>query len=337
MAKPKEGGGRKRYCCRCCCPVKGGCCWCCSAAAVLPLALVAFVLLVEKPVVEMVKPPGKEVLAHVAEEELLPATSALAPAANISFMFDRIAASYDSVNRGMSLGLDQHLRQILVQDCLHLQPGDHVLDLATGTGAVALMAAAKLRELAKAAGSSGTVVGLDVSSEMLRQSASKVKADGLHEVLSLVRGDMQDMRNLHHTWLDSSAATSIESESIDKISVAFGLRSLADRRRALREMRRVLRSRPGSRVCILETVLPTDWILPSHGAHRLVAYMVRLLTRLAIRGFGREAERAALERSILGFPQPKEFATVLASEGLPVRTITSFASGAVRLYEVAPA
>lgn len=320
----------------------GGCCWCCSAAAVLPLALVAYVLLVETPLVQVVSlPPGKGDLTRTADEELLHATPGLTSAANISSMFDRIAASYDSVNRGMSLGLDQHWRQLLVQECLRLKPGDHVLDLATGTGAVAVLAAAKLRELelepSKDASNSGTVTGLDVSSEMLRQSASKIKTEGLHEVLSLARGDMQDMRNLHHTWLDSSAATSIESESIDKVSVAFGLRSLADRRRAFREMRRVLRSRPGSRVCILETVLPTDWISPAHRAHRLIAYMVRLLARLAIRGPGREAERAALERSILGFPQPQELSAVLASEGLPVRTITSFASGAVRLYEVAPA
>merc|ERR1712205_273077 len=105
-------------------------------------------------------------------------------------MFDKIAFAYDIGNRWMSLGLDQFWRQTLLDECLQLRAGDHVLDLATGTADVALLAGSRLKELStadaqnlwhkKEVPSSGSnahpaVFGVDPSVEMLQRGVEKVR------------------------------------------------------------------------------------------------------------------------------------------------------------------
>jgi demethylmenaquinone methyltransferase/2-methoxy-6-polyprenyl-1,4-benzoquinol methylase len=255
-------------------------------------------------------------------------------------MFDRIAFVYDSTNKWMSLGLDQFWRKTLIEECMQLERADMVLDLATGTADVSLLAGNRLRDLGRDAAANGAaVLGVDPSNEMLRRGVAKVESQGLKGVIKLVKGDAQDLaevRGIDAEGKLDSPTSGVESHSVDKISMAFGIRNVPDRSLALREMRRVLRSKASSRVCILEFSLPDGSSFLSRLARKFITHVVPAIGRVATIGSGAE-EYEYLERSILEFPQPSDFATVMAREGLRVRTITSFAYGAVHLYAAMPA
>jgi len=256
-------------------------------------------------------------------------------------MFDKIASVYDSTNKWMSLGLDQHWRKTMVQECMSLSKHDRVLDLATGTADVSLLVAARLTELSDLRGgiAAGAVLGVDPSTEMLRRGVEKVDERVMTGIVHLVKGDAQNLSTVQ--TIDSRGRLSKPSEgvatgSIDKISMSFGIRNVPDRASALREMRRSLRSKDSSRVCILEFALPSGQSLLSLTARAFITHVVPLIGRLATQGAGSE-EYEYLERSILDFPQPLEFVAEMARAGLQAKSITSFAFGAVHLFTAEPA
>ncbi|MCC6553838.1 MAG: ubiquinone/menaquinone biosynthesis methyltransferase, partial [Polyangiaceae bacterium] len=141
-------------------------------------------------------------------------------------MFDAIARRYDLLNRVLSLGLDQGWRRKAAR-ALELRPGATVVDLATGTADLAITIA---RE------HGARVIGIDPSEGMLAIGREKVRAAGLEGRIELYTGDAERIE--------------LEDRSADGISIAFGIRNVPDRPRALREMARV--ARPGGRIVILE-------------------------------------------------------------------------------------
>mmetsp|Transcript_103984 Transcript_103984/g.269198 ORF Transcript_103984/g.269198 Transcript_103984/m.269198 type:complete len:349 (-) Transcript_103984:82-1128(-) len=256
-------------------------------------------------------------------------------------MFDKIAFVYDSTNKWMSLGLDQYWRKTLVEQCMRLEQGDRVLDLATGTADVSLLAADQLRALGAQASSDGTpaVLGIDPSSEMLRRGVSKVETRGFEGVVKLVKGDAQDLtsvRAIDAAGTLSEPTSGVADASIDKISMSFGIRNVPDRAKAFREMKRVLKAKDTSRVCILEFSLPDGEKLLSKVAKMFITKVVPFIGQIATMNSG-AAEYEYLEKSILKFPKPVDFAASMAREGLSVSSITSFAFGSVHLYAAAPA
>jgi len=323
----------------------GGVCRCTLAAAVVPLAIVLAIFL-EKPSVTQL-----DVSALPADEGSAPAAAEAAAAKELEFgtavkegfgsggMFDRIAFVYDSTNKWMSLGLDQYWRKTMIQECMTLQKGDRVLDLATGTADVSLLAGTTLSKLSDGALPADSVLGVDPSSEMLRRGVSKVDGQGLTGGVRLVKGDAQDLTsvrgiNAEGTLSDPSAG--VASDSIDKISIAFGIRNVPDRSLAFREMKRVLQKRRSSRVCILEFSLPSGETFLSAVAKKFITHVIPFIGRVATMNSG-STEYEYLERSILKFPQPKDFAAEMARDGLTVNSITTFAFGAVNLYTASPA
>jgi ubiquinone/menaquinone biosynthesis methyltransferase len=159
-------------------------------------------------------------------------------------MFDAIAARYDLVNRVISLGVDQSWRKKTVRS-LNLRSGARVLDLATGTADLALMIASRVE--------SSTVVGLDPSSAMLAVGQRKIDKKGLAQRISLVQGDAE--------------ALPFPDRSFDGVSIAFGIRNVPDRARALKEMARV--TRPGGRIALLELSEPRKGPLASLALQRM--------------------------------------------------------------------
>ena len=141
-------------------------------------------------------------------------------------MFDQIAGRYDLLNRLMSMGIDQSWRRKTVA-ALALPADARVLDLATGTGDLALMIA-RLHQDAK-------VVGSDPSSRMLEVGVEKVARSGLADRVQLELGDAQSLP--------------YEDDSFDGCCIAFGIRNVPDRSAALAEMSRV--TKPGGRVAVL--------------------------------------------------------------------------------------
>ena len=142
-------------------------------------------------------------------------------------MFDRIAGVYDLMNGVMTAGLHHRWRS-RAADLARVGPGDRVLDVATGTGDLAV-------ELASRVGSGGSVVGMDFSEAMLERARAKAPS------LTFEAGDAQ--------------ALTYESGSFAAATVGFGARNFGDLTLGLSEMARVVR--PGGRVVVLEITTPT--------------------------------------------------------------------------------
>jgi len=255
-------------------------------------------------------------------------------------MFDKIAFAYDIGNRLMSLGLDQFWRRTMINDCMGLKRDDTALDLATGTADVALLMGAKFVELgvSKSLTAGGTpkpsVYAVDPSREMLRHGVQKVESAGLEGVLHLHFGDAQDLSHVETVMgkaSQSAALDGVVTNSIDKVSMSFGIRNVPNRSLALQEIARVLRKNEDSRACILEFSLPDGSSTLSRLAQLFIQKVIPFIGSVATLGRG-GAEYQYLERSITEFPDPKAFAAQMTKNGLPVESITAFAFGSVQLY-----
>lgn len=217
-------------------------------------------------------------------------------------MFDKIAARYDLLNRLLSLGIDQAWRQATVSELGTVGAG-RVLDIATGTGDLALLIATK-HPFAE-------VVGLDPSSKMLDVAREKVGARGLADRVRLELGTAEELP--------------YPDRHFDAVSIAFGIRNVPDRLRALREMARV--SRGGGRVAILELSEPRSGLMgpvARFHVHTVVPWLGGLLSG--------SREYRYLQRSIAAFPPPSEFAAMMEQAGLQVLRVVPFTFGVCHLY-----
>ena len=235
-----------------------------------------------------------------------PSTELVAPALGSGAMFDKIAARYDAMNRVLSFGLDRGWRRRTVR-ALALGEAPRVLDLATGTGDLAIDIARKPPD---AQGS-----GLDPSRQMLSIAERKLATRGLADRVTLVRGDAQ-----HLPYRD---------DEMDAATIAFGIRNVPDRLAALREMARVVR--PGGRVAVLELGEPRRGLL---------ARAARFHTRHVVPRLGAllsgAREYRYLQRSIAAFPPRAEFARLMERAGLDVLEVAPLTFGVCTLYVTTP-
>jgi demethylmenaquinone methyltransferase/2-methoxy-6-polyprenyl-1,4-benzoquinol methylase len=219
-------------------------------------------------------------------------------------MFDAIAPRYDLLNRLLSLGLDQGWRRRTVA-ALQLRPGQVALDLATGTGDLALMIARSHTE--------ATVIATDPSRGMLDVAVEKARPLGSR--IRFAVGDAQ--------------AIDLPDRSVDAVSMAFGIRNVEDRPRALREMARV--TRDGGRISILELSEPREGALAALARFHIHEVVPRLGATLS-----GSAEYAYLQRSIAAFPPPAAFAATMEEAGLTVLEVAPLAFGAACLFVATP-
>ena len=221
-------------------------------------------------------------------------------------MFDGIAGRYDMLNRVLSLGMDQSWRRRTIR-ALELSAGDRVLDLATGTADLALMATRLVPGL--------IVEGLDPSSNMLEVGREKVSEAGLSEAIRLVEGDAQ--------------ALPYPDDAFRGTMIAFGIRNVPDRPKALREMARV--TEPGGRVAILELTEPRGG---------LIAPFSRAWCRHAVPLIGAllsgSREYRYLQSSVAAFPPADEFSEVMGANGLSVIETVPMGMGACTLFVAQP-
>lgn len=224
-------------------------------------------------------------------------------------MFDRIARVYDRMNSVMTAGLHHTWRRRAV-DLAGVAPGDRVLDVACGTGDLAL-------ELARRVGPSGEVVGCDFSEQMLvlaREKAATLAPP------PAVRFEAANALELPYGDGEFAAAT-----------VGFGARNFSDLDRGLREMRRVVR--PGGRVVVLEITTPTR--PPLSMFYRL--WFDRIVPTLG-RFAGDSDAYTYLPSSVRRFPGPHELAATLERAGLGEIRYVLTAGGIIAIHvgEVAP-
>jgi demethylmenaquinone methyltransferase/2-methoxy-6-polyprenyl-1,4-benzoquinol methylase len=217
-------------------------------------------------------------------------------------MFDAIAGRYDLLNRVLSLGIDQGWRRKAVA-ALALGEGYRVLDLATGTADLALLIARTHP--------GGQVVGVDPSREMLEVGRRKVESAGLGQTITLKPGSAESIPE--------------PDASFDGLSIAFGIRNVPDRPRALREMARVVR--PGGRVVILELSEPRGGLLGP-----LARFHVHTMVPLVGGLLSGSKEYAYLQRSIAAFPAPEAFSAMMTEAGLDVSSATPLTFGVCHLY-----
>lgn len=218
-------------------------------------------------------------------------------------MFDRIAHRYDLLNRVLSLGIDQRWRRKTVR-ALELGSGPaRVLDLATGTADLALLIARQGPDI--------RVVGLDPAERMLAEGRAKARAAGVADRLQLITGDAETLP--------------FPDRRFDGVTMAFGIRNVPDRMRALREMERV--TRPGGRIGILELSEPGGGLfgaIARFHVHRLVPWIGALLSGAR--------EYAYLQRSIADFPPADRFAAMMEEAGLRVVRVEPMILGVCHLY-----
>jgi demethylmenaquinone methyltransferase/2-methoxy-6-polyprenyl-1,4-benzoquinol methylase len=200
-------------------------------------------------------------------------------------MFDRIAGVYDVMNSAMSAGLHHQWRQRAV-DRAEVRPGSDALDVACGTGDLAL-------ELRRRIGADGRVVGCDFSERMLELARAKSGEHGLA---------------VEFGWADALDLPYGDA-SFDTVTIGFGARNLADLDRGIAEMARVLR--PGGRLVILEITRPTREPLASfYGLW--FDRLVPMLGNLA----GDSDAYSYLPESVRTFPEPRELAAQMDGAGL---------------------
>lgn len=215
--------------------------------------------------------------------------------ANVRAMFERVARRYDLANHLLSGGLDFWWRARASEIVRQWQPR-HLLDLATGSGDLALTIQRKLPEC--------EITGADFSPEMLAAAQRK----------GLARTVVADALDLPFA-----------NENFDVVTVAFGLRNMADWPAALREMQRVLR--PGGHLLVLDFSLPDGFLRPIYRAylHRCLPWIAGFITN------EREAYQY-LGASIEKFPSGQAMCELLRQSGFHDATTEPLSGGIVTLY-----
>lgn len=216
-------------------------------------------------------------------------------------VFDSVASKYDVMNDLMSAGLHRAWKAYTVM-VANLRAGDRVLDIAGGTGDLA-------RAFAPKVGPSGVVVHTDINEAMLRTGRTRLMNQGL--ILPTLVCDAEKLP--------------FESGSFDLVSVAFGLRNMTHKDRALAEMCRVLR--PGGRLLVLEfskVAAPLeklyDW------------YSFNILPKMGSLVAGDEASYRYLAESIRMHPDQEALKTLMQQSGFGHVDYHNLSAGIVALH-----
>jgi demethylmenaquinone methyltransferase/2-methoxy-6-polyprenyl-1,4-benzoquinol methylase len=220
----------------------------------------------------------------------------------IGKMFDRIALHYDSVNTILSLSIDRLWRKTALK-ALDISPGDEVLDIASGTGDMAVLALDR---------HDCRVTGIDLSRQMLRLAQAKACSHGQETRFRVLQGDALVMPFPDNTF--HRAVTS------------FGIRNVHDIDNFLGEVRRVLR--PGGRFAILEFSLPG--VQPFRWVYSLyLSWVLPFFGGIISRDF---ASYRYLRDSIREFPEPHVLEAMIEGQDFRVVLSSPLSLGILHLY-----
>ncbi|MDP5172238.1 MAG: bifunctional demethylmenaquinone methyltransferase/2-methoxy-6-polyprenyl-1,4-benzoquinol methylase UbiE [Bacteroidia bacterium] len=220
----------------------------------------------------------------------------------VTEMFDNIAPKYDLLNHALSFGVDILWRRRAVNMLQAYQP-KIVVDLATGTGDFAVEARKLKPE---------QIIGIDISPNMLEVGRQKIAEKGLSDLIDMRIGD--------------SEALDLATDSIDAMTVGFGVRNFENLPKGLSEMCRVLK--PGKAAIVLEPSFPTQFPMK-----QLFQFHFKVLTPLIGRFIsGDVAAYNYLPESVRAFPNGEEFCRICREAGFSKAEYQPLSFGICSLY-----
>jgi demethylmenaquinone methyltransferase/2-methoxy-6-polyprenyl-1,4-benzoquinol methylase len=203
----------------------------------------------------------------------------------------------------LSFGINEYWRNALVGAAKPLPPNAIILDVATGTGDIAI-AFGKMK--------SHTVIGIDISEKMVQIGKQKVKEAGLESTVFIQTGDAEDIQ--------------FPDNHFDLVTVAYGVRNYAHLEKGLREMRRVLK--PDGKVLILEFMSPRNTLFSK--LYRL--YFTKVLPKVGGLVSANSHAYNYLPESVQTFPQGDNFLKILETHGFTQAQCKLLTNGVVGLY-----
>ena len=218
-------------------------------------------------------------------------------------MFDKLAGKYDVMNRFLSARTDIGWRKKAIRLLKKDRPG-HILDVATGTGDMAIMARRMLGPC--------SITGIDISEGMLELGRKKIEKEGLGDSIHLQSGDSETINFAENTF--------------DAVMVAFGVRNFENLENGLAEMWRVLK--PGGRLIVLEFSKPRRKVVKS-----LYNLYMGLIAPQVARWFKQNKEAYQyLNESANAFPDRQLFTDILKKAGYSETEYTPLSLGICCIY-----
>lgn len=236
-------------------------------------------------------------------EKIVPYSSSENKGVQVERMFDSIAENYDTLNHTLSMGIDKGWRKQGIAMLKKLNP-QNILDIATGTGDLAIQAYDMLKPQA--------ILGVDISEGMMEVGRQKVSKIGLSDKISFSKQDCM--------------ALDLADNSFDAAMVAFGIRNFEDLDKGLKEIRRVLK--PGGELMILELSTPQHFPMKQ-------GYWI--YSRLFIPTVGRliskdQVAYSYLPKSIEAFIQGKDMVNTLKKNGFSNAICKTYTFGICSMY-----
>lgn len=220
------------------------------------------------------------------QEKIKPYNKTEEKGVQVEHMFDAVAHSYDTLNHRLSLWIDKYWRNFLVNR-LKERGIKNILDVATGTGDLAILEAKKLKPQ--------QVVGADISEGMMNIGKQKVEKEKLQDIISFKKEDCMKL--------------SFSNDSFDAVTAAFGIRNFQDLEAGLKEMHRVLKA--GGTLCVIELTRPMQFPVKQ-------LFTIYSHTILPIYGRFISKDKSAykyLINTIEAFPQGEEMVQILKRTG----------------------
>ena len=221
----------------------------------------------------------------------------------VAEMFDRIAGKYDFMNRLLSARIDIGWRRKALQMLKPYHP-QQIIDIATGTGDLAIMAFKMLQPQ--------QITGIDISSKMLEVGIEKIKKENLTGKIILQKGDSENLE--------------FADQSFDAAMAAFGVRNFENLEKGLSEIHRVLK--PGGHIMVLEFSQPKSSLFSG-----LYKYYMQLVAPQFAQIFSKNKEAYQyLNKSVQAFPEREDFIAILQKVGFGKTAFQALSMGICCIY-----
>ena len=221
----------------------------------------------------------------------------------VAQMFDSISQRYDFLNHVLSMNIDKGWRKKVVKIAAAEKP-THILDVATGTGDLAIALTRANPE---------KITGIDISNGMLEVGRKKVANKGLSSTITLQQADSENLP--------------FDDNSFDIVTVAFGVRNFENLEKGLSEIKRVLK--PGGKALVLEFSQPTGF--PFKQVYKF--YFKNILPTIGKAISKDSSAYTYLPESVNVFPHGKEFTEILKSVGFKNSKFRPVTFGVATIYE----